>query len=198
MTQLDGLKLIDLKFEHIPEILVFADEYIGPRYYDESSLKEILSLSKNGLPSTCLGLLDESSGKIVALRISFPPGTWMEHYCEGTLKENWGFPENEVGYFKSLFLAPKFRGRGLGPFLSETATDRMKAHGAKAILVHSWKESPHNASLRYLTKMGFNVVGEHPLYWNKVDYDCAGCKVFPCTCTAVEMILEIDKPKPQR
>ena len=192
-ANLNGLELIDLEEKHIPEILAFADTYIGPRYYNPSSLKEILNLAQMNKSSICLGLKDSSNHKLVALRISLPPGGWIQKYCEGILSDQWPLDPKDVGYFKSLFLSPEFRGRGLGPYLSQVAIERMKTRGAKGIAVHSWKESPHNASLRYLSKIGFKAVGEIPLYWNRVDYDCTGCKTTPCTCTAVEMILDIDK-----
>ena len=62
----------------------------------------------------------------------------------------------------------------------------------QAVVAHSWKESPNNSSMKYLEKLGFLPVGEHPLFWSEVDYDCTRCGKPPCQCTATEMILYLD------
>ena len=66
----------------------------------------------------------------------------------------------------------------------------LKASGARAVVAHSWKESPHGSSLRYLTRLGFEAVAEHPEYWVDVDYTCA-LDGKPCRCTAIEVVLDL-------
>lgn len=181
-------QIVDLSAQDIPEIIEFADLNIGKGYYTTATTKEILNAASAKDPTTCLGMRDLNTQKLIAIRISLPPGTWMNRFSYGQLTEKWGVDPKNVGYFKSLFLDPSYRGQKLGPRLSAEAERRMWARGALAIVTHSWKESPNNSSTKYLTKMGFQVVGELPHYWAQVDYDCSGCHNRPCSCTAVEMI----------
>jgi hypothetical protein len=74
--------------------------------------------------------------------------------------------------------------------LSDLSINIFRKLGAKGIITHCWKESPHNSSLRYLEKVGFKKIIEHPLYWIDVDYTCA-LDGKPCRCTAIEMELSL-------
>lgn len=175
------------KIEDAEAVRVFADENIGTGYFSLEETKEMVGMSeKNGIP--CSFVLEED-GQIQGIRLCFPPGQWIEKAGRNHVMPHlWKVPEDAVGYFKSLFISERYRGGGLGPQLSNTSMDSLRKLGAKAIITHSWKESPANTSVRYLQKMGFQVIGEHPLFWSELQYDCTKCLKPPCQCTAIEMI----------
>lgn len=119
--------------------------------------------------------------------MSFPAGQWQKGKGQGLRNDLWKFPLESVGYFQSLFLDDSVQGKGWGAKVSQASIEALKRAGTKAIVTHAWKESPHDSSRKYLRKLGFEFVAEHPLYWNKVDYECTRCGR-PCMCTAEEMI----------
>lgn len=168
-------------------VRLFADKNIGTGYFSPQETQEMVEMSKkNGI--FCSFVLEEDS-ELKGIRLCFPPGKWIEKTERKKIKpELWKVPEDSVGYFKSLFIADSHRGGGWGPQLSKQAIESLRKLGAKAIITHSWKESPDNSSVRYLQKMGFQIVGEHPLFWKDLDYDCTRCLKPPCQCTAIEMI----------
>lgn len=166
----------------------FADSAIGTGYFSLAELQEKFNQSrKEGLTTSFL-LISEDSRTIEGLRLSFPPGNWNKGKGARLSSDLWNVPLNEVGYFQSLFLHPNVTGQGWGQKLSLAAAQVIKQLGAKAIVCHSWVESPNNSSNKYLLRMGFKPVARYPLYWKDVDYECTRCGK-PCLCTAEEMIL---------
>lgn len=192
MSKLDltNLKVIELNASHIPEIVQFADRNIGTGYYKSHEAKRLLEVSQAPKNPCSFGLIDvQRHNRLIAIRLTLPPGDWIEEFAHGqAFPKKWKLPISQIGYFKSLFIDEDYRGRGLGPYLSSLAIDQLRQLGAKAVVTHAWKESPNNSSSRYLKKIGFEIIGEHPHFWSEVDYDCTGCHVRPCTCTAIEMI----------
>ena len=74
----------------------------------------------------------------------------------------------------------------LAPYLSIKA---LKDMGAKAVVCHSWIQSPHDSSRKYLNSLGFEAVSIHEKFWYNIDYDCTRCgKNSKCVCDAQEMI----------
>jgi ribosomal protein S18 acetylase RimI-like enzyme len=177
-----------VKLEDAPKLCRFADLAIGSGYYTESELKDkILQSEKDG--KMCSFVLEnEEDGSIHGLRLTFPPGKWSHGKGSGLLSSKWGVPSQDVAYFQSLFLSNQASGKGWGPKLSLASLAVLKNLGAKAVVTHSWVESPHQSSKKYLEKLGFKTVGLHPKYWQNVDYVCTICGK-PCQCTAEEMIL---------
>jgi ribosomal protein S18 acetylase RimI-like enzyme len=170
----------------------FTDEQIGVDYY---SVPEHLENQKNSIASTgeitSFILVDETQNdKIVGLRLAFPPHNWAHGKGNKLRPDLWSFQPDEAAYFQSLFLAQEAQGQGWGPKLSDLSINIFRKLGAKGIITHCWKESPHNSSLRYLEKVGFKKIIEHPLYWIDVDYTCA-LDGKPCRCTAIEMELSL-------
>lgn len=184
-------EVLDLTPEHAPAVVRFADRYIGTGYYKLAEAEELIRRSWMGDTTSSMAIKTrDSNGPLLAIRLSLPPGRWMGDFDHGKhFPERWGVKADQVAYFKSLFLDESIRGQRIGPYLSSLAISRLKKMGATAVLTHAWKESPDNSSLRYLTKMGFKLMGEHPLFWSEVQYDCTGCHKRPCTCTAAEMLL---------
>lgn len=168
-------------------VQVFADHNIGTGYFTLEETQEMVKMSqKDGI--SCSFVL-QVGNELKGIRLCFPPGQWIEKTGRNKILPHlWKVPEDSVGFFKSLFIADSHRGGGWGPKLSNTAMDSLRKLGAKAIVTHSWKQSPDNSSVRYLQKMGFQIVGEHPLFWSQIPYDCTRCLKPPCQCTAIEMI----------
>ena len=69
----------------------------------------------------------------------------------------------------------------------------IKLMGGKAVLCHSWLESPGNSSQRYLSSIGFESVKEHEKFWYEIDYECTRCGPEKCVCTAMEMIKYLEE-----
>jgi GNAT superfamily N-acetyltransferase len=127
------------------------------------------------------------------MRLTYPPGQWEHGKGHGLEPRKWPHAISETGYFQSLFLASDLQGHGWGGKISQAALAILKETGAKGVVCHSWKESPNNSSTRYLLKLGFTPVADHPLYWKDVDYNCTRCLKPPCQCTAQEMYLDLER-----
>lgn len=174
----------------INEVTKFTDTHIGLNYYTISEMSENQkkSVALNGEITSFV--LRNSSDQICGLRLAYPPGNWANGKGSKLRPDLWPFQLSEAGYFQSLFIATEAQGLGFGPKLSAESIKIFKDLGAKGIVTHCWKESPNNSSLRYLEKMGFKTIAEHPNYWIDIDYVCTR-DGNPCQCTALEMILEL-------
>lgn len=176
----------------------FTDLAIGKGYYSLSELEDVLERSRGveagGSPQIC-SLLLKSGEDIVGVRFTYAPGRWDHGKGRGLNPMKWPHGLRDTAYFQSLFLADEIRGRGWGRKLSEASIEILKKIGARGVVCHAWKESPFNSSLKYLEKMGFEKIAEHPLYWSHVNYDCTRCLRPPCRCTALEMYYEIQEAR---
>lgn len=174
----------------LQQVKEFTDRWIGEGYFEKDELKTVLDLSqKDGLNCSLLAFADN---EITAVRLSYAPGLWIGEKTRGLTPKKWNTPAVNVAYFKSLFVHQDHQGSGLGKYLSRESIKILEQMGAKAILCHSWKESPNNSSMRYLGAMGFKVVEEHKEFWKPIDYLCTRCTPSPCICTAAEMIFYIE------
>lgn len=174
-----------LQKSDLTEVKKCTDQTIGENYFSLQELEECFQ--KSQLNNVMYSFVLVEQGKILGLRLAYPPGAWAKGKGSKLKPELWKVPHGKAGYFQSLFLAKEVQGYGWGPKLSEAAIEKFKEIGALAIVTHAWKESPNNSSLRYLTKFGFEMVAIHPDYWVDVDYTCV-LDGKPCHCTAVEMI----------
>ena len=201
------MKIVALEYSDLKELKIFTDREIGEGYYSEKELEEIFEKSsgadRNGKPLMCSLLLREEAkthkvadtlaeapGEICGTRFTYPPGKWSRGKGEGLNPSKWPRSLDQTGYFQSLFLSHGVQGHGWGAKLAYASIEVLKKAGAAGVVCHSWKESPNNSSLKYLEKMGFKKIAEHPLYWQHVNYNCTRCLKPPCQCTAVEMYLE--------
>ena len=173
----------------LSEILQFADKNVGLGYFSMTELLEIFKKSQKNGKMCSLVLSDGNT--IQGMRLSYPPGNWEHGKGHGLSPAKWPHPLAETAYFQSLFLAPQVQAQGWGGKLSKAAIDILKEVGARGVVCHAWKESPHNSSVRYLEGIGFQSMAEYPKYWRDVQYNCTRCKRPPCQCTAVEMYLEL-------
>jgi len=168
-------------------IVAFTDQWIGQNYYSLTEIEEILEISRQGKLNASLGAFDEKNN-LVGVRLTFAPGTWTQKKGRGISPELWQVRAEQVAYFKSLFVHPDFQQLGIGRQLSQKSIEVLRQMGARAIVCHSWLESPGNSSQAYLNKMGFTPVAEHPKFWHEIDYLCTRCGPARCVCTAMEMI----------
>ena len=181
-------QLNNLSTKHEIKFLKFTDTFIGTNYFNKKNFKKQITLSTFNQLNSSFILLDNN--KIIGIRITYAPGKWANEIPTQFI-QNTNINLNKVAYFKSLFIDSKYQKQGLGPFLSQKSIAVIKKMGGTHILSHSWKESPNNSSVRYLEKNGFKNLGEIKNFWKNIDYMCTGCNINPCTCTSVEMLLEI-------
>lgn len=165
----------------IDEVVSFFDRWSGKNFYTSEDIKEVIAKSHGA------SFVARVGGEVAGIRLTHAPGGWLKGYTQITPKE-WRVSEDKVAYFKSLFVSDSFQKMGIGKTLSSKSIDVLKELGAKAILCHSWAESPGNSSRIYLERMGFEPVNEHKNFWYEVPYQCVRCRPEPCTCTGVEMI----------
>lgn len=169
-----------------PAVAALADRLIGDDYYPPARIAADLARSTvDGTPLCYVAHVGEA---LVGFRLTFPPGRWTSGRGQGLTPEAWPVPIAQAGYFQSCFVDPAQMGRGIGRRLGQRALDDLRRCGARLAVAHSWKESPHDSSVRYLSRLGFAAVAEHPRYWAEVDYLCSGCREPSCICTAIEMI----------
>lgn len=178
-----------IKVEDLEAIKIFTDKVIGKDYYRAAEIKDICSRSQSD--SIQCSFLLEIEKQIKGIRITFPPSGWETGKGKGLSPELWPYPLSETAYFQSLFIDPDCTGKGYGRELSLKSIEALKKLGTKGVVCHSWKESPHNSSIKYLKRLGFKSVKEHLEYWKEVDYICTKCQKKPCLCTAEEMYLEL-------
>lgn len=177
------MQIRPLTLADVPAIKAFTDQWIGLNYYAYGELEHLIDQSLG----CSLGAFSDE-GELAAIRISLAPGTWIEEIGRGLSPQVWEVAPESMGYFKSLFVADKFQACGLGRKLSLESIKLLKDCGAKAVLCHSWLESPNNSSQRYLLKLGFKPINEFPKFWYPIDYECTRCGPDRCVCTAVEMV----------
>ena len=189
------LRIEPLARADLGRLKVFTDRTIGTGYYSDKELEEIFDKSIGPNHEMCSLLLvgkpTDAGREIFGVRFTYPPGRWNQGKGHGLNPSKWPHALEDTGYFQSLFLSDKVQGQGWGSKLSLASIEVLKKTGARGVVCHSWKESPFNSSSKYLEKMGFEKVAEHPLYWQDVEYKCTRCLKPPCHCTAIEMFLEI-------
>jgi N-acetylglutamate synthase-like GNAT family acetyltransferase len=179
------MKIRQLTIDDINNVKDFTDQWIGQGYYSLDQLRQAIELSSESELNCSFVALDELE-KMIALRLTFAPTPhWQTSKCLSF--DKWEVDPSQVAYFKSLFVCEQYQGSGLGRQLSEASLAVIKELGGKAVVCHSWLESPNNSSQRYLEKMGFKSLKNWPEFWKEIDYSCTRCGK-PCLCTGSEMI----------
>jgi ribosomal protein S18 acetylase RimI-like enzyme len=179
----------ELQPDDFSQVLTFSDEQIGDNYFTREKLEKIFQASlKNGIVTSLL-LVDEAG--IQGMRLTYPPGQWIDrHPSQPVHPELWKVELSDAAYFQSLFISRSYQGKGFGQKLSLASIEKLKLMGAKAVVCHSWNESPQNTSRKYLDRLGFEAVLSIPEFWKCIDYKCTRCGK-PCVCSATEMVLYI-------
>ena len=185
------MQIVPFTKDLILKVTEFADKNIGKNYYtlSEMTANQKKSMTQNGQITSFILISD--TNEICGLRLAYPPGQWANGKGSKLHPELWPFELNQAGYFQSLFISESAQGQGFGPELSARAIKIFKDIGAKGIVTHCWKESPNNSSFKYLEKIKFKTVIEHPNYWIDIDYTCTR-DGNPCKCTALEMVLKFE------
>jgi L-amino acid N-acyltransferase YncA len=173
----------------VSEVVDLADRVIGDGYYDPATVRELIERATTEVG--CLSYVARTGeGALIGFRFTLPPGRWRSGRGSALHPERWPAPLDRAAYFQSCFVDPGHMGKGIGKGLARRALDALPRTGAELVVAHSWKESPHGSSRRYLEALGFSVVAESPDYWVEVDYCCPRCGR-PCRCTALEMVLQL-------
>lgn len=185
---LSDYKLSHLSEQDFQQVIDLGNKVHGDGYLDLPSITKMLSKSKrDGLNSSYV-LYDED--KLIGFRITYAPKQWeLDQWCTPSL---WPVAKEVVAYFKCNTIHPNYQGKGLGGLLLKESIATLKEMGAVAGLSHIWMQSPGNASFKYFTKAGGQLIKTHPRRWNDdpslPDYDCIICGT-DCYCDASEMIL---------
>ena len=171
-------------------IIALADREIGEGYYNHNDLSILHAQSE--YRGHCLSFVACVEESLIGFRLTLAPGTWSHGRGDGLRPDKWPAPVEESAYFQSCFIQSAWSGRGVGRALSAASIRQMKLAGIPLVVAHSWKESPHNSSMRYLSRLGFRPIQEYPKYWSNIDYECS-LDGKPCQCTAIEVILELSQ-----
>lgn len=176
-----------LQKQHFHKLDDFCHHYVGEGYFDENKLNQFCT------NSVSLGVFDQQDN-IAGARLTSMPEEWYPYYQDFPLyKSKWNVAPERMALFKVIWLKDEAKGFALGHQMSTQAISLLKETSRiDGILTHAWKESPKNGSVRYLTKLGFETLGVHQLFWNHVDVFCHACKEPKCICNAVEMIYRFD------
>lgn len=175
----------ELQTSDLAAVKDFTDQWIGENYYQMSELEECLTFSQAQNLNASFVAMDGE--KLIGVRLTYAPGSWVQK-ARGITPTEWDSEADRVAYFKSLFIHGDYQKKGIGKKLSDKSISVLKELKAKAIICHSWLESPGNSSQKYLMKMGFSEVAQHPKFWYPIDYECTRCAPERCVCTASEMI----------
>lgn len=191
MTFMSPYHLRPMKTGDFPDICRLSDAAFGESYITTAELQRQWPLMNSGGETASFVLVSDKD-EILGFRITFLPGTWFGEKEGGKcLSDQWPVPQRVVGYFKTAYVDDSLRGQGWGRKMAEKALSVIKQLGGKAVVTHSWNESPGDSSGKYLRALGFDAVGRIPGFWGEAEYDCVECNNKPCTCTATEMILEL-------
>lgn len=180
------IEVRELRLSDLDDFVRFTDENIGKGYFSREKAQKIIEHSYKGHTPVSFVMVEYVNGqeRIVGVRLTYPPGQWLD-------KEQ---TEPDAAYFQSLFIDARYQGQGWGVRLSEYSICALKSLGAKKVICHSWDESPHNSSRRYLDKLGFQPIKKIKHFWKEIDYECTRCGK-PCLCTATEMVLPLGEEK---
>lgn len=185
-----NMQICPLEKDDLADIKQLIDKSVGEDYL---SISELFDMYEQSLCQgrMCSFTLKDAKNQLFGLRLTFPPGKWKPE-VPGKLSQNkWPHKFEDTAYFKIIVVDAQVSGQGLGKKLSKKSIEVLKQCGAKGIVCHSWKQSPHNSSRRYLEGLGFEEIAEYPSFW--AGHACAICETDSCQCTAVEMYLDLEK-----
>lgn len=171
------------------EIIKLADTLVGKDYYTHEIIAD--QIVRSTWKGQQLSFLAFENKQLIGFRFTSAPTQWTHGRGEALSPHLWPYPQEETAYFQSCFIALDSMGKGIGKGLSQESLRVLRQEKVALVAAHSWKESPHNSSFRYLTKLGFRPLIEYPDYWKEVDYICS-LDGSPCRCTAIEMVLELN------
>jgi GNAT superfamily N-acetyltransferase len=170
-------------------IIELGNKVHGSGYLDLPSIQVMQAKSLFGDLNSSYVMYDQFT--LIGFRITYAPNQWqLDTWCTPSL---WPVDKSVVAYFKCNTIHPDYQGKGLGGQLLQASVNTLQQMGAKAGLSHIWMQSPGNASFKYFTKAGGQLIKTHPRRWNNdpslPDYVCVLCG-HDCYCDASEMLLE--------
>jgi ribosomal protein S18 acetylase RimI-like enzyme len=96
---------------------------------------------------------------------------------------------SKVGSLCTLSVHEDHQGRGLGQKMTSQRMGWLEDHGCDLVLGVSWVSGLIHTSNRVFEKFGFRAVSEvNEFYREDAEmhpFDCPGCKVQPCECSAI-------------
>ena len=97
--------------------------------------------------------------------------------------------DKKIGSLCTLCVHEHFQGKGFGQQITRKRIDWLVSQGCDVILGISWVSGLPHTSDRVFQKMGFQKVQEVKEFFKegaiKAPFDCPGCRVQPCTCSAI-------------
>ncbi|GIU10626.1 MULTISPECIES: GNAT family N-acetyltransferase [unclassified Shewanella] len=180
--------IIPLNKTHFAAVITLGNLVHGAGYLDSETLDHIVNLGQKHGINSCFVAIEQ--GELLGFRLCYAAGQWpIDKWCSVS---DWSVEPKNVAYFKCNTIAEQARGKGLGGQLLTASVLALTEQGAVAGVSHLWKQSPHNAAVKYFSKAGGQLIKEHPQRWNNTvehpDYVCNLCGP-NCQCAACEMLL---------
>ena len=96
--------------------------------------------------------------------------------------------DKTVGSLCTLCVREDYQGKGIGQLVSKKRIQWLEQRGCDFILGVSWKSGLKHTSNRVFEKMGFELINTVDEFFKedaiKYPFNCPGCKVHPCLCSA--------------
>ncbi len=94
-----------------------------------------------------------------------------------------------AGSFSTLCVKESLQGKGIGKALSHKRLEFLKTRNIPFVLGCSWVSGLNHTSDRVFEKMGFRAVKKVDNFFvesgTKNPFDCPGCRIQPCVCSAI-------------
>jgi GNAT superfamily N-acetyltransferase len=92
-----------------------------------------------------------------------------------------------IGLIKSVAVAPRFQGRGIGTQLVMDAIKKLEEHGAEAFYALGWVSKARGCHIQgVLEALDFRMISQFDYFWYKdsieYGYSCPSCG-HPCRCS---------------
>lgn len=186
------VKIVKVGQDNLGLVRAYSEAKIGRGYYSDRFYQRLLE-GPYGQASYCLM---DSRGNIRGMRLTLGPGQWLDDFEDRPLGVRQRFPRYEkLAYFKTIYVDSDLTGQGLGGQLSRKSLEFLKSTDCLGVVTHSVINfSPHGSSEKYLKKLGFVPLVDHPSYWKHIpNLHCHICDSEPCACDAREMLLDFSK-----
>ncbi|MES2527602.1 MAG: GNAT family N-acetyltransferase [Bdellovibrionota bacterium] len=100
-----------------------------------------------------------------------------------------------AGSFSTLCVKESLQGQGIGQALSHRRMEFLKSRNIRFIVGCSWVSGMGHTSDRVFEKMGFRAVKKVDNFFVessiKKPFDCPGCRIQPCQCSAILYRLDL-------
>lgn len=97
--------------------------------------------------------------------------------------------KEKVGSFSTLAIHESHQGKGIGQKIARLRLEWLKNNKCTTVLGVSWVSGLKHTSNRVFEKMGFTAIKKIEHFYKEMStkkpFYCPGCKVAPCTCSAI-------------